>query len=167
MNALKDALKTALGPAADAAEKRTAPPLVARDAPVVSESALDSLPDPLKSDWIACMRRLGAEVPPAATMGQLTQRSDRRSRELKDAGRTREAAELLKNKEDFIRDRARRAWALVKARFDALELSDKAYRSLKQEDADPERILVKLRGNKGDALRGVGAARIRELLTAK
>lgn len=165
MNALKDALKSALvtSPVAPGASA----PLVAREPVIPAADVLDSLPDPLTSEWVACMRRLGAEVPNDPSMGQLKQRSDKRARELKLAGRGRDSAELTKQKEDFVRDRARRAWALVKSRFEALALSEKAYRSLKQEDADPERILLKLRGNKGDALRSAGAVRIREVLGAK
>lgn len=125
------------------------------------------LPDPLASDWVAAMRRLGAEVPRDATLGQLTQRSDRRARELKDAGRGRDAKELTQAREEFLRDRERRAWALVKTRFAELDLPEKTYRSVKQEEAAPEAVLRKIIGDKGEQLRGTGAARLRELLLAK
>ena len=110
-------------------------------------------------------RELGGEVPRDPTLGQLTQRSDALARSLEASGRKRDAAELRRRKEALLRERARRAWGLVKDRFEALALSEKAYRALKQEDADPERILARLRGPKGEALRGVGAAKLREALS--
>ena len=122
-------------------------------------------PDPLDSAWIALLRQLGGEVPPHPTMGQLVQRSDARSRALKESGRGRDAAALRKAREDFQRDRALKAWSLVKERFAALELSEKAYRALKQEEADPERVLTRLSGARGEELRGAGAARVRDALT--
>ena len=150
MDDLNNALARALGTAAPPAEP----------APV----AAAGLPDPAKSDWIALLRRLGGEIPPDATMGQLTQRSDLRARQLADDGRKREAAELRKAREQFERDREKVAWALVKERFAALELSEKTYRSLKQEEADPVKLLARLTGRRAEELRGLGAARLREEL---
>ncbi len=122
------------------------------------------LPDPLESDWIALLRRLGGEVPRDPTMGQLVQRSDGRSRALADAGRGREAAALSRAREEFQRDREKRAWGFVKERFAALELPEKTYRAMKQEDADPERLLTRLTSRRAEELRGMGAARLREEL---
>ncbi len=152
MDELRNALSKALGtPVPEAPATAAAGPA-------------DGLPDPLQSEWIALLRRLGGEVPPGATIGQLTQRSDLRARALADAGRKREAAELKKAREDFERDRDKRAWALVKERFAALELSEKTYRSLKQEDADPVKLLARLTSRRAEELRGMGAARLREEL---
>jgi hypothetical protein len=136
------------------------PPAAPASAPAAPE-----LPDPLASDWIALHRQLGGEVPRDPSIGQLTQRSDALARSLEANGRKRDAAELRRLKEAWLRERARRAWGLVKDRFEVLALSEKAYRALKQEDADPERILTRLRGPKGEALRGVGAAKLREALS--
>ena len=134
------------------------------EAPAPTPSGTDDLPDPLGSDWIALLRSHGVDLPGGPTMGQLVQRSDACARALKEGGRRRESEALVREKDSFLRARAAKAWALVKARFAELELSEKAYRSLKQEDADPERILVKLRGARGEALRGTGAAKLREAL---
>lgn len=123
-----------------------------------------SLPDPLQSPWVAELRAQRVEIPKEASIGQLTSRSDVRCKELKAAGRSREAAALLQLKEQFLKERDKRAWEGVKERFAALELSEKAYRALKQEDADPVKVLVKLTNKKCEELRGVGASRLRELL---
>lgn len=123
-----------------------------------------ALPDPLQSAWVAELRAAGVEIPAGASIGQLTSRSDVRSKELKAAGRTREAAALTQLKEQFLRERDKRAWEQVKQRFADLGLNEKAYRALKQEDADPVKVLARLTSRKSEELRGVGAARLRELL---
>jgi hypothetical protein len=151
MSQLKDALK-GLGFTEPAPAARPPDPAAA------------ALPDPLASEWVALMRSLGADVPVGATLGQLLARSDARARELKNVGRARDADALKRARESFVQDRRQRAWALVKARFAELELSEKAYRALKQEDADPEKVLARLRGPKGEALKGAGAARLRDAL---
>lgn len=150
MDQLRNALRGALGDAAPAATPAT---------PV----APDPLPDPYASDWIALLRRY-EPVPAGMTLGQLVQRSDARSRALKEGGRGRDAAELKKAREDYGREREKRAWAAVKARFEELALPEKAYRALKQEEADAEKVLVRLRGKRGEELRGAGAARVRDAL---
>lgn len=156
MDQLRNALGKALGvPAPEASNE----PVAAT--PAVGEAAL---PDPLKSEWIALFRKLGGEVPPGPTMGQLTQRSDAKCRALADAGRKRDAAELKKLRDEFEKDREKRAWALVKDRFAALELSEKTYRSLKQEEVDPVKLLTRLTSKRSEELRGMGAARLREEL---
>lgn len=154
MDQLRNALKGALGTPETPAAAPAAP-----DVP--------ALPDPLKSEWIALYRRLGGEVPPNARMGQLTSRSDVRARALADAGRKFDANALKKAREEFERDREKRAWALVKDRFAALELSEKTYRSLKQEEVDPVKLLTRLTSRKAEELRGMGAARLREELLPK
>lgn len=152
MDQLRDALKKVTGlpegPAAPVPAAPVAPPL----------------PDPMASVWVARLRALGADVPRDATWGQLTQRSQKLVKELKTAGRGRESAELAKLADDFARDRDTRAWALVKARFAELDLPERAYRALKQSDADPIRVWEKIRGVRGEALRGAGADRVREQL---
>lgn len=152
MDHLKQALAQALG--------RPAPEASA--APAVPA---DGLPDPLRSAWVARLRQLGADVPAAPTMGQLTQRSDALARALKDQGRQREAKELASLKEGFLREREREAWARIKARFAELELPERAYRALKQEGADAEQVLARMAGRRGDALRGMGADRVRDALS--
>ncbi len=153
MSDLKNALLGALADKGLPAPKPADPPV-----------ATALLPDPLSSAWIAELRAQRVEIPKEASIGQLTSRSDVRCKELKAAGRTREAAALLKLKEQFLGEREKKAWELVKERFAALDLNEKAYRALKQEEADPVKVLAKLTGKKSEELRGVGAARLRELL---
>ena len=122
------------------------------------------LPDPLASDWVAAMRRLRVDVPREPTLGQLTSRSDVASRDLEGQGRKREGKELRSLKEGFVAQREKAAWALVKERFAQLDLSEKSYRALKQEGAQAEKVLEKVWGQRGEALRGVGHARVKEVL---
>ena len=127
-------------------------------------AGLAALPDPLQSPWVAALRAQRVEIPAGATIGQLTSRSDVHAKELKGAGRARDATALTHLKEQFLRERERRAWEMVKERFSALELNEKAYRALKQESADPVKVLARLTSKKAEELRGMGAARIREVL---
>ena len=99
------------------------------------------LPDPLKSEWGAALRHFGVSVPDRPTLGQIVQRSDAASRAMEAGGRKRDASDLRKVKEQYLKDREKEAWALVKARFADLVLSEKAYRALKQEGALPEKVL--------------------------
>jgi len=123
------------------------------------------LPDPLQSAWVAELRAQRVEIPKEASIGQLTSRSDVRCKELKAAGRAREAAALLQLKEQHLREREKRAWELVKERFAALDLNEKAYRALKQEaGVDPVKVLAKLTSKRSEELRGISAARVREAL---
>jgi hypothetical protein len=156
MNSLADALRRAAADAGVQVAETPSPP---------PEAPGSGLPDPLASPWVALLRQHGADVPTTPTMGQLVQRSDACARALKEGGRRREAEALTREKDTFLKARAAKAWALVKARFAELDLNEKAYRALKQEDADPERVLTRLRGPRGEALRGAGAARLREALS--
>lgn len=154
MDQLRDALQKLVGPPkAEATPPAAVPPAAA-------------LPDPLRSEWIRRYRELGGEVPRDPSWGQLSQRSDKLVRELKAAGRKRESAELQKLREDFTREREARAWALVKARFAELELPERAYRALKQGEADPVKLVERLGGSRGESLRGMGADRLREALSS-
>jgi hypothetical protein len=147
LDQLRNALKNAIGG-----------DLEARDAPP------PPLGDPLESEWGKLLRSYGGDIAPGMTMGQLTQRGVARAKALKDAGRGREADQLKKAQEEYLRDREKRAWALVKERFAALELPEKAYRALKQEGADVEKVLTRLLGRRAEELRGAGAARVRDAL---
>lgn len=160
MDHLRKALLGAIAPADPAAAPTLPPGAPERPAP----EAAPALPDPLTGEWGALLRSLGVEIPRGPTLGQLTQRSDAKTRELAAAGRRREADTLKRAKESYLRERERAAWALIKARFEALELPEKAYRALKQEGADAERVLPRVSGKRGEALRGAGAARVRDAL---
>ena len=134
-------------------------------APVAAPATASQLPDPLQSAWVAELRAQRVEIPKDASIGQLTSRSDVRCKELKAAGRTREAAALLQLKDQHLREREKRAWELVKERFAALDLNEKAYRALKQEaGVDPVKVLAKLTSKRSEELRGISAARVREAL---
>lgn len=150
MNPLLDALKKA----GVATPEPTALPVTA---------VRPALPDPLSSPWIALLRQ-HVEIPKDPSIGQLTSRSDTHAKVLKTAGRTREAQALTQLKDQFLRERDKRAWEQIKLRFDALDLNEKAYRALKQEGADPIKVLAKLTSRKSEELRGLGAARIRDAL---
>ena len=156
MDHLRNALANALGtpPAGDAAGTAAPSP----------STPSATLPDPLASPWVARMRELRVDVPKAPTLGQLTQRSDAACRGMEAEGRKREARELRGLKDTFLAHREKAAWALVKERFAELDLSEKTYRSLKQEDALPEKLLEKLAGRRGEALRGAGHQRLRDAL---
>jgi hypothetical protein len=52
----------------------------------------------------------------------------------------------------------------VKARFEELELPEKAYRALKQEGADVEKVLAKLYTRKAEEWRGIASNRVRDAL---
>lgn len=133
--------------------------------PAAVPAPVAQLPDPLHSAWVAELRAQRVEIPKDASIGQLTSRSDVRCKELKAAGRTREAAALLQLKEQHLREREKRSWELVKERFAALDLNEKAYRALKQEaGVDPVKVLAKLTSKRSEDLRGISAARVREAL---
>jgi hypothetical protein len=128
---------------------------------------IDPLPDPRASDWFQALRRLGADLPPEPSVNQLLPRSDRLAKELKTAGRRREAEELTRLRDAFVGQRSRAAWAMVKEAFGRLALPEKTYRALKQEDADPEKLLPRLRGARGESLKGLGHERLRAALLGR
>jgi hypothetical protein len=149
MDALKQALSGALG---------IAPPPPPPAGP---------LPDPMASPWVAQLRVLRAQIPAQPSLGQLRQRSDALVKELKKAGRTRDASDLQKLREDFEKARDKAAWAEIKGLFERLELPDRAYRALKQaENLDAADLLGRLE-KKGESLKGAGADRVRDTLLGK
>lgn len=154
MDQLKNALAGALGRAE----------LPEGKAPPEPREAPPDLPDPLAGEWGALLRELQVEIPRDATLGQLVQRSDARTRELVAQGQKRRGEALRSAKERYLATREKAAWALVKTRFEELALPEKAYRALKQEGALPEKVLPKLRGARGETLKGAGAARVRDAL---
>ena len=56
------------------------------------------------------------------------------------------------------------AWAAVKARCAELDLSDKAYRSIKQSFQDPHKLVTKLRTRRAEEFRGASPKRLLEWL---
>ena len=121
-------------------------------------------PDPNDSDWARCLAR-HVSIPPGAGLARLRQLSDVQVKALKKQGRKRDAKELARLRDDWLRKAERRAWAKVKARFAELELSDKAYRALKQQGRrSPDKLLKRLNTRAAEDMRGAGAARVREWL---
>ena len=132
-------------------------------------------PDPLGptghlgSAWFVLLRETlpvggAAAIPADAKLARCQQATAQAIKALKKSGRGREAKALGKLRDEYLARRAKLAWGLVKARFSEAGASEKAYRSLKQGDADPERILVALGKLRPEDLRGTGARRLRELL---
>ena len=134
-----------------------------------------SLPDVLddwshlETPWIKKMRfyrsvpGVGAisARPKLATARQLT---DRIAKALKKQGRSGEAKSLIDLRERFLQKRNKSAWKEVKSRFSALSLSERAYRSLKQQGVDPVVVLARLIAADDGSLSGMGADKLVERL---
>ncbi len=122
----------------------------------------------LPTPWIALLRAVRAPgappVPPKPSIQAARQLTDKAARALKDAGQNRAARELIDAREDFLKKREKEAWSLVKTRFGELDLPERAYRAIKQSEADPEKVWAKLRRAPQDELKAMGADRLRDLL---
>lgn len=122
----------------------------------------------LGTPWIALLRKVrvaGAPpVPPKPSLQAARQLTDKAARALKEAGQARAARELVDARADFLKKREKEAWSLVKARFTELELPERTYRALKQSEADPEKLWMKLRKADPAELGALGADRLRERL---
>lgn len=158
MGTLQDALKNAIKPEQSGS-------LVAADAPPPVGVAL--LPEPAKSDWAARLRALGVPVPADAGSASLVQRTAALIKELDRTGRTRESKEIGRLRDEFLREREKRAWEGVKARFAEMDFPEKTYRALKQESADPEKVLARLYTRRAEEWRGIAAAKLRDQLLGK
>lgn len=132
-------------------------------------------PDPLgptghqDSAWFARLEELlpvgaVAALPADAKLARCQQATAQAIKVLKKSGRGGEAKALGKARDEYLARRAKLAWSRVKSRFVEVGASDKAYRSLKQGDADPERILRALNKLRPEALQGASPRRLRELL---
>lgn len=118
--------------------------------------------------WMSLLRAVRAPgappVPPRPSLAAARQLTDKAVRALKDAGQTRAARELADARSDFLKKREKEAWGLIKDRFGALDLPERAYRAIKQSEADPEKIWARLRRAKPDELKPMGADRLRDHL---
>jgi hypothetical protein len=139
--------------------------------PVAAAAAADPLGPTghLDSEWVGVLRDTlpfggVAALPADAKLARCQQATAQAIKALKKGGRGKDAKALAKVRDEYLAKRAKLAWGRVKARFQEAGASDKAYRSLKQGDADPERILGNLDKVSADTLAGAGARRIRELL---
>jgi hypothetical protein len=131
-------------------------------------------PDPfgpaahLDTDWVRSLRAfargVGVQVPADAKLARCRQATDVTLKALKKSGRKRDVRALSELRATYLTWRERQAWSRVKSRFKDLNLSEKAYRALKQGGADGEKVWVRLAKLQPDDVRGVGAARLREML---
>lgn len=118
----------------------------------------------LPTPWMTLLRRASADCPPRPSLNAARQLTDKAAKALKNSGRGRESAELVKARDQFLKAREAEAWGLIKARFTELDLPERAYRALKQGEVDPEKVWARLSKQSAEALRPMGADRIRELL---
>lgn len=164
MDDLRNQLAKALG--------RSPPP--APEAPEAASSGPDLLdPDAHQGDaWMGALRR-ALTLPGAPKLDHkpklqaARQATDQIVKLLKKAGRKGDAAELKRLRDQFFAKRDKHAWGLVKQAFSEHGLSDKAYRSLKQDKkTDPVRVLEKLKRG-GAGLASMGASRLRDHLSGR
>lgn len=123
----------------------------------------------LESPWVAMLHGVlpvggVAALPQDAKLARCQQATAQALKALKKAGRGRDARALAKARDEYLARREKLAWGRVKARFQEAGASDKAYRGLKQGDADPERVLRHLDKVSDGELAAAGARRLRELL---
>ncbi|MEC7948254.1 MAG: hypothetical protein VX265_11875 [Myxococcota bacterium] len=146
----------------------TLPPEDAADDPVTVSDPLGPSGH-LDSPWVCMLRELlplggVAPMPPDAKLARCQQVTAQVVKLLKKSGRAADARTLAKLRDEYVARRAKVAWARVKRRFSELGASEKAYRSLKQGNADPERILRNMDRMDREMFEGAGARRLRELL---
>jgi len=122
----------------------------------------------LGTPWMAALRAVRAPgsppIPPRPSLNAARQLTDKAIRALKDGGQARAARDLGDLRSDFLKKREKEAWNLIKARFTDLSLSERAYRALKQSEADAEKIWARLRKTPEAELAAMGADRLREHL---
>lgn len=122
----------------------------------------------LGTPWLSALRAVRAPgappVPPRPSLNAARQLTDKAIKALKGAGQARAARDLGDLRSDFLKKREKEAWNLIKARFTELDLSERAYRALKQSEADADKIWARLRKAPEAELRGMGADRLREYL---
>lgn len=153
--------------------------LVARFGPSTAPDATkapETGPDPLgahahlDTDWIRLLRTLapqvGQPVKPDVSLEAAKQLTDRTLKALKDTSRGRERSALDQARSDYLKRRDRIAWGRLKDQFTDHQLSDKAYRALKQTDIDPEKALRKLKKLTPAEAATMSAARLRDALSS-
>lgn len=107
----------------------------------------------------------GPALKPRPPLGQARQVHDQLNKILKAAGRSRELRALVEARKKFDTDREDAAWRRIKGRLEDAGISEKAYRSLKQQEGrDAVSTLRALGRIPDDELRGMGAERLRERL---
>jgi hypothetical protein len=168
MSLLRDQLAAALSGSGLSAQP---PPPAAAAAPVDPHDHLLSDEGHQGSAWLALLAETlrktpgGPPLKPKPALGQARQVHDQLGKLLKTAGRGRELRALAEARKKFESDREDAAWRRIKARLEAAGVSEKAYRSLKQEEGrDPVATVRALGKIPDDELRGMGAERLRERL---
>lgn len=158
---LKSQLEARFGPASPEAPRPTTP----------GPAPLPDL-DPnahLGTPWMTLLKAARApglpSVPPKPSIPAARQLTDKTVKALKAAGQDRAARALNDARDDFLKKREKEAWSLIKGRFTDLDLPERAYRALKQGDADPEKLWARLRKASPDDLKPMGADRLRDFLT--
>jgi hypothetical protein len=157
---LKDALAKALAGQGE---------LTAREPPATTPQAKPwsvALPEPTGSKWATELGR-HIRLPAGASIGRMRQESDQLVRQLKKSGRRRDARDLAKFRDEFLKNRQTAAWKAVKVRWTELKLSDKGYRRLKQSDLDAERVLMRLHTRAADSFEGRAPAAVLDWLSKK
>lgn len=162
MGTLQDALKGAVAAGAGGTALQAEEP-----APAGAPVGVAALPRPEGTPWAEWLRRAGQCPPPGAPVAAFVQKTAALVKDLERGGRGREARELAHLRDEFLRLRERRAWEGVKARFAELELPEKAYRAIKQEGVEPERVLARLHTRRAEGYRGLAAAKLRDQLLEK
>lgn len=159
MKSLQDALRGAL-PALPAAP--AAAPLAAREpGPPVGVAAL---PRPPGTPWAELLAAHGVRPDRDAPIGQWVQKTAGVLKQLEANGRKHDVRALKQARDEFLKSREKRAWEGVKARFEELDLPEKAYRALKQEGADVEKVLARLHTRRAEEWRGIASNRVRDAL---
>jgi hypothetical protein len=156
MDSLRDALKGALAPSEG---------LVARDPSPQDDAKRAPEPlDPTGSAWLTELAR-HTKIPKDTKTSTLRQLTDRLVKELATAGKGRDSRALADARDNYLRAAERAAWDHIKRRFEELELSDKAYRALKQaKNVHPEKVLAALYTKRAETYRGASAERVRDWL---
>jgi hypothetical protein len=157
-------LKTQLeGIAVPAGEPVVETPVpLARRHPLLGEKAHQG------AEWFRKARAASfgnTKVAADAKLRAAIQQTDGLLKALKKAGRTREQKEIDELRKRWLGEREQLAWGLLKAELEALGVSEKLYRSLKQGEADPVDVLDRFERIPKAELAGIGKDRLRALLT--
>ena len=144
-------------------------------ATVVEDEEVSSVPSPLgptghlDSKWMEVLRDVLKNIPSIKlkeppSLGNARQATHVALKTLKKTGTKRQLAQLKDASDSYFKKREKMAWTAVKEQFTALNLSEKAYRAIKQLNADPEKVLHRLNAKKPEELQKLGAKALKEAL---
>lgn len=135
-----------------------------RGAGIQSDARVESKADDglYQTEWVRLLSRLTA-VPKGKGAAHLENLLHKTVKDLKkkDKRSSRQLADLHGAWRKKV-DKA--AWAAVKLRCAELDLSDKAYRSIKQSFQDPHKLVTKLQTRRAEEYRGSSPKRLMEWL---